>query len=145
VAPEDLTLGIRRAHDFITVGAPHPLQEAAVVALGFPDAYYAELRRGYQARRDLLLGELEAAGFVVYRPQGAYYILTEVAHFMKERGIADDTAFALHLVREVGVATVPGSSFYAHPELGRTKIRFCFPKTDDMLREAGRRLQQLAR
>jgi aspartate/methionine/tyrosine aminotransferase len=143
VAPEDLSVGIRRAHDFVTVGAPHPLQEAAIAALALPEAYYVELREGYRRRRDLLLGYLERAGFVAWRPRGAYYILTDVAHFMKALGLHDDTAFAMWLVKEVGVATVPGSSFYAHPELGRTKIRFCFPKTEDVLREAGERLQTL--
>jgi len=145
VASPGLSVGIRRAHDFITVGAPHPLQEAAVTALGFPDAYYVALRQAYQARRERLFSQVEAAGFVAWKPSGAYYILTDVAHFMKHYGCADDTEFAMLLIKEVGVATVPGSSFYAHPELGRTKIRFCFPKTDDMLIEAGRRLQKLAR
>jgi aminotransferase len=143
ISPPDLAVGIRRAHDFVTVGAPAPLQEAAVTALGLPDAYYVALREAYQARRDLLLGELRRAGFQTFEPQGAYYILTECAHFLERFGLPDDTAFAMHLVREVGVATVPGSSFYAHPELGRTKIRFCFPKTDDVLLDAGRRLQKL--
>jgi len=145
VASPELSLGIRRAHDFITVGAPHPLQEAAVTALGLPDPYYVHLRESYQARRDLLLGRVEEAGFVAYKPRGAYYILTEAEHFLKRFNCRDDHEFALYLIREIGVATVPGSSFYAHRELGRTKIRFCFPKTDDMLIEAGRRLQKLAR
>jgi aspartate/methionine/tyrosine aminotransferase len=143
VAPEGLSVGIRRAHDFVTVGAPHPLQEAAVTALTLPRSYYVELREAYQRRRDLLLGHVERAGFVTWTPRGAYYILTDVAHFMKALRLGDDTAFAMWLIKEVGVATVPGSSFYAHPELGRTKIRFCFPKTDDVLREAGERLQKL--
>jgi len=143
VASEALSLGIRRAHDFVTVGAPHPLQEAAVTALRLPDAYYVRLREAYQARRDLLWGYVEKAGFVAWKPKGAYYILTDVAHFMKHYGVADDTAFAMWLIKHVGVATVPGSSFYAHPELGRTKIRFCFPKTDDVLRDAGGRLLKL--
>jgi aminotransferase len=143
VAPEEISVGIRRAHDFVTVGAPHPLQEASVTALTLPDAYYAELRRGYQARRDLLFGFVERAGFTAWKPRGAYYILTDAAHFLKALGLDDDTAFAMWLIKECGVATVPGSSFYAHPELGRTKIRFCFPKTDDVLTEAGERLQKL--
>jgi aspartate/methionine/tyrosine aminotransferase len=143
VAPPDISVGIRRAHDFVTVGAPHPLQEAAVTALRLPDSYYVYLRESYQARRDLLWGYIESAGFVAWKPQGAYYILTDVTHFMKQVGIDDDTAFAMYLIKEIGVATVPGSSFYAHRELGRTKIRFCFPKTDDMLRDAGERLQKL--
>ena len=143
MAPPEISVGIRRAHDFITVGAPAPLQEAAVTALTLPDSYYVELREKYQARRDLLLPYVERAGFVAWKPRGAYYILTEAGHFIKALGLEDDTAFAMWLIKEVGVATVPGSSFYAHPELGRTKIRFCFPKTDDMLREAGERLQKL--
>ncbi|HXU87561.1 MAG TPA: aminotransferase class I/II-fold pyridoxal phosphate-dependent enzyme [Methylomirabilota bacterium] len=143
VAPEAISVGIRRAHDFVTVGAPAPLQEAAVTALRLPRDYYARLREAYQARRDLLWGYVERAGFVAWKPKGAYYILTDVTRFMKAVGIRDDYAFAMYLIKEVGVATVPGSSFYAHTELGRTKIRFCFPKTDDMLREAGERLQKL--
>ncbi len=145
VANPELSVGIRRAHDFITVGAPHPLQEAAVTALELPDSYYVTLRESYQARRDLLLGKVKEAGFVAYEPRGAYYILTDAAHFLSRYGCRDDHEFAMFLIKEVGVATVPGSSFYAHAELGRTKIRFCFPKTDDMLIEAGRRLQKLAR
>ena len=144
VAPAEISVGIRRAHDFITVGAPHPLQEAAVTALEFPDQYYVDLRTAYQARRDLLLGYLQRAGFVCASPRGAYYILTDVGHFMERYGVPDDTAFAMWLIETCGVATVPGSSFYAHRDLGRTKIRFCFPKTDDILREAGERLQKLA-
>jgi aminotransferase len=143
VAPEAISVGIRRAHDFVTVGAPAPLQEAAVTALRLPPEYYVRLREAYQARRDLLWGYVERAGFVAWKPKGAYYILTDVTRFMKAAGIRDDYAFAMYLIKEVGVATVPGSSFYAHTELGRTKIRFCFPKTDDMLREAGERLQKL--
>jgi aminotransferase len=143
VAPEDLSVGIRRAHDFVTVGAPAPLQEAAAVALGLPASYYVQLREGYQARRNLLFDYVERAGFVTWKPRGAYYILTEAGHFIKRLGLADDTAFAMWLIKEVGVATVPGSSFYAHPELGRTKVRFCFPKTDDVLVDAGERLQKL--
>ena len=143
VAPPEISDGIRRAHDFVTVGAPHPLQEAAITALQFPDAYYVDLAEKYQARRDLFFGYLHQAGFVCEKPSGAYYILTDVAHFMEPRGIGDDMTFAMRLIEECGVVTVPGSSFYAHRDLGRTKIRFCFPKTDDVLRDAGERLQKL--
>ena len=143
VAPPDLSVGIRRAHDFVTVGAPHPLQEAAVSALTLPGDYYVGLRQAYQARRDLLYDYVERAGFVTWKPRGAYYILTDAGHFIKRLGLEDDTAFAMWLIKEIGVATVPGSSFYAHPELGRTKIRFCFPKTDDVLIGAGERLLKL--
>ena len=144
IAPEELSLGIRRAHDFVSVGAPHPLQEAAVAALALPDSYYMRLRDSYRAKRDLLLGILESAGFHCFKPEGAYYILTEVDHFMKRLGLSDDTAFAMWLVKEIGVATVPGSSFYSVPERGRTQIRFCFPKTEAVLNEAGERLKKLA-
>ncbi len=143
IANPELSVGIRRAHDFVTVGAPHPLQEAAVTALALPHSYYVRLSEAYQARRDLLWGYIEKAGFVAWKPRGAYYILTDVAHFLKRYGVEDDTAFAMWLIKNVGVATVPGSSFYAHPELGKTKIRFCFPKTDDILRDAGERLLKL--
>ena len=143
VAPADLSVGIRRVHDFVTVGAPHPLQEAAVVALSLPDSYYEWLRTMYQGKRDLMLRYLDKAGFVTFAPAGAYYVLTDVAHFLERLGIEDDTAFAMWLVKQIGVASVPGSSFYAHAELGRTKIRFCFPKTDDVLGEAGERLLRL--
>jgi len=145
VANAELSVGIRRAHDFITVGAPHPLQEAAVTALNLPDSYYVYLRESYEKRRDLLFGKVEEAGFKAFNPKGAYYILTDVAHWLPEYGCADDHEFAMFLVKEIGVATVPGSSFYSTKDLGRTKIRFCFPKTDDMLIEAGRRLQKLRR
>jgi aminotransferase len=145
VANAELSVGIRRAHDFITVGAPHVLQEAAVTALGLPDSYYVSLRQSYQARRDLLFSKVKEAGFVAWEPKGAYYILTDVTHFMERHGCRDDHEFAMFLIKNIGVATVPGSSFYAHGELGRTKIRFCFPKTDDLLIEAGLRLQKLAR
>jgi aminotransferase len=145
VAGPELSVGIRRAHDFITVGAPHVLQEAAVTALGLPDSYYVSLRQSYQARRDLLFSKVKEAGFIAFEPKGAYYILTDVTHFLEQHGCRDDHEFAMFLIKNVGVATVPGSSFYAHGELGRTKIRFCFPKTDDVLIEAGRRLQKLAR
>ncbi len=144
ISSPEIAVGIRRAHDFVTVGAPAPLQEAAVTALGLPGSYYVSLREAYQARRDLLCPLLERAGFEIFKPSGAYYVLTECAHFLERFGLADDSAFAMYLVKEVGVATVPGSSFYAHPELGRTKIRFCFPKTDDVLLDAGQRLQKLA-
>jgi aspartate/methionine/tyrosine aminotransferase len=143
ISSPELAVGIRRAHDFVTVGAPAPLQEAAVTALHLPDSYYDALRESYQARRDLLRGQLDKAGFRTFDVQGAYYILTECAHFLERYGLPDDTAFAMYLIKEVGVATVPGSSFYAHPELGRTKIRFCFPKKDDVLLDAGQRLQRL--
>src|SRR5206468_668297 len=101
VAPPELAIGIRRAHDFVTVGAPHPLQEAAVTAFGLPESYYVELRESYQARRDLLWGYLEKAGLVAWKPRGAYYILTDGAHVLTQPDLPDDTAFATWLIQNV--------------------------------------------
>jgi aminotransferase len=139
IAPEDLTGAIRKVHDFLTVGAPAPLQEASAVALRFPPAYYEALRADYDRRRRLLVDALEELGFEVWRPQGAYYVMTDFRAF----GFEDDTAFAMHLVREIGVAVVPGSSFYAHPERGRSQVRFAFCKREETLREAVARLSRL--
>ena len=139
IAPPDLTGAIRKVHDFLTVGAPAPLQEAGAVALGFPLEFYDELAAGYAARREVLLAGLHAAGFPVFRPGGAYYIMTDIRPFTDD----DDTTFARYLTAEVGVAPVPGSSFYANAELGRTKIRFTFCKQEATLREAANRLAAL--
>jgi aminotransferase len=138
VAPPELTSGIRKVHDFVTVGAPAPLQEAVAVALAMGPAYRERLAREYRERRDLLYGALDAAGFSPSKPEGAYYILCDISRF----GFADDTAFARWLVREVGVAGVPGSSFYSRQELGKHLIRFTFCKTEPLLREAGERLMR---
>jgi aspartate/methionine/tyrosine aminotransferase len=140
IAPPELTAGIRKTHDFLTVGAAAPLQHAAAVALAMPDGYYAELAAEYRGRRDALLPALEAAGFRVHRPDGAYYVMTDVALLTDE----DDVTFARRLVREPGVAAVPGSSFYSEPSLGRTKLRFAFPKRLETLAAAAERLGRLA-
>lgn len=136
IAPPALTSGIRKVHDFLTVGAPAPLQEAVAVGLGLGRAYYDTLGTEYRARRDLLMSSLEAAGFAPSKPEGAYYILCDITPF----GFDDDTEFARWLVATVGVAGVPGSSFYSRPELGRHLIRFTFCKTHDVLAAAGERL-----
>lgn len=136
IAPPDLTSAIRKVHDFLTVGAAAPLQEAGAVALGFGRDYYEKLQTDYTHRRDLLLPALEEAGFRCFRPRGAYYIMTDISSF----GFADDVTFARHLVSEVGVAVVPGSSFYSRPELGRSQVRFCFCKRDETLNAAAERL-----
>jgi aminotransferase len=140
IAPPGLTGAIRKVHDFLTVGAAAPLQEAGVVALSLPDAYYAELAAGYQRRRDMLLALLEPLGFVCFKPRGAYYVMTDIDGF----GFADDVEFSRYLITEVGVAVVPGSSFYHDPALGRTQVRFTFCKRDETIQEAGRRLQAVA-
>ena len=139
IAPAGLTGAIRKVHDFLTVGAAAPLQAAGAAALSLPDAYYAELAAGYQRRRDMLLALLEPRGFVCIRPGGAYYVMTDIGGF----GFANDVDFARYLVKEVGVAVVPGSSFYHDPALGRTKVRFTFCKRDETIQEAGRRLAAL--
>jgi aspartate/methionine/tyrosine aminotransferase len=141
IAPPDLTDAIRRVHDFVTVGAPTPFQEAGAVALRLPDSYYRQLVAGYTERRDFMLGVLTTAGLrPATRPAGAYYIMTDASAL----GLGDDTATARELTRAVGVAAVPGSSFYSRPELGRSKIRFSYCKKLATLREAGRRLGRLA-
>ena len=138
VAPPRATDAIRKVHDFLTVGAPAPLQEAVAVGLETlgPD-YYATLAREYRARRDVMHAALVRAGFRCEPPQGAYYILADFA------ALSDmpDDEFARWLTCEAGVAPVPGSSFYSRPELGRTLVRFAFCKTEEQLREAGERLK----
>jgi len=139
IASPEITSAIRKVHDFLTVGAAAPLQAAGAYALALPPSYYDQLRSDYEARRDLILPELEKAGFKTFRPDGAYYIMTDISGF----GFSDDVTFARHLVKDIGVATVPGSSFYKNAANGRTKIRFCFCKKDATLTEADRRLARL--
>src|SRR5258708_5974291 len=138
VAAPHLTNGIRKVHDFVTVGAPAPLQEAVAAGLTLGAPYYRDLSARYRDRRDTLFASLDRAGFKPRLPDGAYYILCDISGF----DAGDDVTFARRLVAEVGVAAVPGSSFFSHsmPELGRDLIRFTFCKTDDLLREAGERL-----
>lgn len=140
VAPSRVTDAIRKVHDFLTVGAPAPLQEgvaAAIETLG-PD-YYERLASDYRLRRDVLYGRLLEAGFQAARPEGAYYIL---ADFSEISDLPDDE-FSYWLTREIGVAPVPGSSFYSDPAAGRRLVRFAFCKTTDVLEEAAERLASL--
>ena len=139
IAPEILTDAIRKMHDFLTVGAPHPLQRAGVVALNLPPSYHATLVAKYDRNRKRLVDDLTKAGFQCHEPEGAYYIMTDITDF----GFPDDTAFANWLVKEIGVGGVPGSSFYSRPHLGRTKFRFMFSMADDILAEAAERLMQI--
>jgi aspartate/methionine/tyrosine aminotransferase len=139
IAPPAITAAIRKVHDFLTVGAAAPLQAAGAYALSLPPSYYERLRADYRARRDLLLPALEGAGFRTFRPDGAYYVMTEIGDF----GFADDVEFARFLVREIGVAVVPGSSFYRDPADGARLVRFCFCKRDDTLNAAAERLRKL--
>ena len=139
IASPELTVGVRRVHDFLTVGAAAPLQQAAVAGLTMADAYYDELLAGYRERRDLLLPALAAAGFRAPPPAGAYYVMTDIRDVTDE----DDVTFARRLIADPGVAAVPGSSFFSRPELGRTKLRFAFPKRLETLRAAADRLATL--
>ncbi len=139
IAPPEISNAIRKMHDFLTVGAAAPLQEAGVTALGLPDTYYQKLCSEYLRRRDRMLGVLEEAGFKCFKPRGAYYIMTDISEF----GFANDVEFTRYLVKEIGVAVVPGSSFYSDPASGSRQVRFTFCKTDATLDEAARRLRKL--
>jgi aspartate/methionine/tyrosine aminotransferase len=139
IAAPEVTSAIRKVHDFLTVGAAAPLQEAGALALKFPAEYYETLAREYLARRDRLLGILTGAGFRCFKPHGAYYIMTDISPF----GFPDDIAFAKYLVKEIGVAAVPGSSFYQNPADGRTHLRFTFCKTEKTFQAAAERLAKL--
>jgi aspartate/methionine/tyrosine aminotransferase len=139
VGPPHITNAIRKVHDFLTVGAPAPLQEAGAAALSLPPAYYNKLAEGYGARRDHLMPALEEAGFQCFRPRGAYYVMTDISAF----GFPDDVTFAKFLVQEVGVACVPGSSFYRDARDGAKQVRFAFCKRPETLDEAAKRLKTL--
>ena len=139
IAPQWITGAIRKVHDFLTVGAPAPLQEAGALALALPPSYYVDLNAKYAERRTRMLGILEACGFTVYKPGGAYYTIVDT----RPLGYAHDVEFAKFLVREIGVAVVPGSSFYQDPEKGRTQVRFAFSKKKETFDEAERRLAKL--
>jgi len=144
LAAPDLTDSIRKVHDFLTVGAAAPLQQAGVAALNLPDSYYEKLSAEYQKRRDFLSQQLEQAGFRCYCPKGAYYIMTDISAF----GFADDLSFVRHLIENVGVAAVPGSSFFSDSQIsnsnpGAALIRFCFCKKYETLEKAGSRLRRI--
>lgn len=138
VAPEEISLAIRKVHDFLTVGAPAPLQEAAAEALGFGEEYFETLAREYRERRDILNAALRDVGFRVYEPRGAYYTMTDIRDLTEK----DDVSFAMELVRDGGVATVPGSSFFHDPAAGRSIIRFCFAKQHGTLERAAAVLRE---
>ena len=139
IAPPEVTSAIRKVHDFLTVGAAAPLQEAGAVALRFPDSYYEQLASDYLERRNRLLGILSEGGFKCFTPRGAYYIMTDISAF----GFANDVDFARYLVKEIGVAAVPGSSFYHDPADGAQQLRFTFCKKESTFAEAAHRLSKL--
>jgi len=140
LAAPHLTAAIRKVHDFLTVGAPAPLQEGAAAALSLPDSYYTQLAADYRERREFLVPALENAGFRAFNPRGAYYVMTDISSF----GFPDDVTFARNLVSTVGVAAVPGSSFYSNPEAGRQRLRFHFARRRATLEAAVERLGRLA-
>jgi len=139
IAPPELTASIRKVHDFLTVGAPTPLQQAGVAALRMPDRYFVELATSYEAKRNRMLGILEKVGFRCFVPKGAYYIMCAIDAF----DFRDDLALCTHLVDEIGVAAVPGSSFFGDPAAGRNFIRFCFAKKEETMALAADRLDRL--
>jgi len=139
LASPEITSAIRKVHDFMTVGAPAPLQEAGAIALGFPASYYEQLAANYLKRRDRLMPALEQAGFRCFRPRGAYYVMTDISAFRAK----NDVEFTKYLVKEIGVAAVPGSSFYKDPRDGAQQVRFAFCKRDETLDEAAAHLLKL--
>jgi aspartate/methionine/tyrosine aminotransferase len=140
ISPPSLTGGIRKIHDFLTVAAPTPFHDAGVAAFSLPDGFYLQLAIEYQAKRDLMLDILQRHGFTASPPGGAYYVMADVERF----GFKSDTEFALHMVKDIGVATIPGSSFYSDPSTAPQTLRFCFSKRTETLVEADRRLARLA-
>ncbi|MGI9107264.1 MAG: pyridoxal phosphate-dependent aminotransferase [Pyrinomonadaceae bacterium] len=139
IAPPAITNAIRKVHDFLTVGAAAPLQAAGAMALALPPEYYAHLQTDYAARRQMLLPILEATGFRIFPPDGAYYVMTDISGF----GFANDIEFTRHLIQQIGVACVPGSSFYSDAARGSQQVRFCFCKKDETLAVAAERLRKL--
>src|SRR5215813_7104017 len=139
IAPPDVTSAIRKVHDFLTVGAANPLQHAGAYALSLPPSYYEELQRDYQKKRDFIVPALKNAGFKCDSPEGAYYVMADITDF----GFKTDVEFTKHLIREIGVAVVPGSSFYHNPQMGSQMVRFCFCKKDETLEAAAQNLQKL--
>ena len=136
VAPEAQTAAIRKVHDFLTVGAPAPLQAAGAVGMHFDADYYNHMALDYRARRSLLCDSLTDAGFTFTLPEGAYYVLADFSGLSD----MDDVTFAKWMIEEIGVATVPGSSFYSDKTLGRSLVRFAFCKKYETLKRAAERL-----
>ncbi|WP_341526099.1 aminotransferase class I/II-fold pyridoxal phosphate-dependent enzyme [Nostoc sp. UHCC 0302] len=139
LANPKLTGAIRKVHDFLTVGAPAPLQRAGVAAMQLPTSYYEDLAKLYQGKRDSIVQILEQVGIPYFLPKGAYYVLADISKF----GYKTDIEFAYHLIKNIGVAVVPGSSFFSQPEKGHSLIRFCFSKKPETLQAASNKLLKL--
>lgn len=139
IAPEDITQAVRKMHDFLTVGAAAPMQRAGIAAMRLPQSYYDELAELYNKKREAMLSILDEVGIRYFRPQGAYYAFTDISDF----GFKTDVEFTQYLVTQIGVACVPGSSFFSRPELGYRFVRFCFSKKPETLAAARERLLKL--
>lgn len=139
IAPPDITSAIRKVHDFLTVGAANPLQHAGAYAMSLPPGYYVELQKEYLRKRNFIVNVLRETGFKCDYPEGAYYVMADISEF----GFPNDIEFTKHLIRGIGVAVVPGSSFYHEPSMGSQLVRFCFCKKDETLEAAAERLAKM--
>jgi aminotransferase len=139
IAPPEASTSIRKVHDFLTVGAAAPLQQAGAIALELPQSYYQKLAETYLVKRDRMLGILNDAGFRCFKPAGAYYVMTDISDF----GFADDLSFSRYLVEKIGIAVVPGSSFYDDPSQGASQVRFTFCKKESTLAACAEKLAKL--
>ncbi|HEV7966684.1 MAG TPA: aminotransferase class I/II-fold pyridoxal phosphate-dependent enzyme [Candidatus Acidoferrales bacterium] len=139
IAPPDASIPIRKVHDFLTVGAAAPLQQAGAVALELPPSYYQKLAETYLVKRDRMLAILAEAGFRCFKPDGAYYIMTDISGF----DFPDDISFSRYLVEKIGIAVVPGSSFYDDPAMGANQVRFTFCKKESTLAACAEKLAKL--
>ncbi len=143
IAPAEITARIRKVHDFLTVGAPTPFQHAGVFALNIDRSYYKELSEKYLWSRDFLFENLKKAGFKPYLPKGSYYIISDISELKDRLNCKTDVEFSMELIKRIGVATVPGSSFYSNPEMGNNQVRFAYCKTKETLQRVSERLQKL--
>ena len=145
IASEKITSEIKKVHDFLTVGAAAPLQEAAAFALSLNDEYYKWLGEFYQNARDTLYSALNNTDLHPIKPFGAYYIMTNCNEYMRQNDLNNSLDLALHLIKNIGIATVPGSSFYADPKEGQFQTRFCFCKKEETLKSAALNLKKIVK
>jgi aminotransferase len=145
IAPSSVATPIRKVHDYMTICAATPLQAAAVSALELPPSYYSEMTTAYHKRRDMMMATLEEIGFTATLPEGAYYTMAEYGHMDIPQAQWDSTRFANWMTTEIGVAVVPGTSFYSLPGYGERSVRFAFPKKFETLQEAGARMMKMKR
>ena len=143
VAPASVAQAVRKIHDYMTICAPTPLQHAAAAALDLPPSYYEQMTRDYHIRRDTMMGILEEVGFSAILPEGAYYTMAEYSQLDIPQAQWDSKQFARWMTTEVGVAVVPGTSFYSLPGYGERSIRFAFAKKLETLQKAAERMKKL--